>query len=110
MKIISPHIKYMQNAFSQRWNALGLTIKSSPIYISLALLALFIVIIPIAMGIYTSLKEGYWSGVFIEFHGMIFDIAVFGIVIAAFTKSINRRLEMQRQQEIIDDYKKWNSE
>ncbi|MDZ5698694.1 pentapeptide repeat-containing protein [Chelativorans sp. M5D2P16] len=56
------------------------------------------------------LQDGFFNGVFVEFNGMLFDVVVFGILIALFVRAMERRREVQRQQEIIDDYKKWNSD
>lgn len=56
------------------------------------------------------LQDGFWPGVFIEFNGMLFDIAVFGILIAFFLRAAERRREVHRQQELIDDYKKWDND
>lgn len=56
------------------------------------------------------LQDGFFNGVFVEFSGMLFDVVVFGILIALFVRATERRRGVQRQQEIIDDYKKWNSE
>ncbi|WP_139833744.1 pentapeptide repeat-containing protein [Thalassospira alkalitolerans] len=56
------------------------------------------------------LKDGYFSGIFVEFAGMLFDIAVFGLLIAFLTQRRSVRIEIERLQEIIDDFKKWQSE
>jgi uncharacterized protein YjbI with pentapeptide repeats len=57
-----------------------------------------------------SLTDGFWPGVLVEFNGMLLDIIVFGLLIAAFARSTERRREIKRQSEIIDDFKKWNSD
>jgi uncharacterized protein YjbI with pentapeptide repeats len=56
------------------------------------------------------LRKDYWSGIFFEFHGLIFDIAVFGVLIAFFIRITERRREIRHQQETIDDFKKWDSD
>lgn len=56
------------------------------------------------------LQGGFWSGLFVEFNGMLFDIVVFGVLISLFMRATERRREVRRQQEIVDDYKKWDSE
>jgi len=59
---------------------------------------------------FSGLREGYFQGIFVEFAGMIFDIVVFGLLIAFVAKRQTARDEIRRQQEIIDDFKRWNSE
>lgn len=56
------------------------------------------------------IRADFWSGVFIEFTGMLFDVVVFGVLISLYARVIERRRDIKRQQEIIDDYKKWDSE
>ena len=50
------------------------------------------------------------QGVFVEAVGATMDIVVFGIIIALFVFIRDRRLEISRQMELIDDFKKWNSD
>ena len=51
-----------------------------------------------------------YQGVFVEAVGAVMDIIVFGIIIALFVFIRERRREVSRQMELIDDFKKWNSE
>lgn len=60
--------------------------------------------------IFPRFSEGYFEGVFVEFSGMLFDIAVFGLLIAFVARRQIDRDEIKRQQEIIDDFKSWGSD
>lgn len=48
------------------------------------------------------------SDILVEFHGLFFDIILFGILFIIFTQIGERRKEMKRYQENIDDLKGWN--
>lgn len=50
------------------------------------------------------------QGVYIEMSGGVFDIFIFGFVLAFFVFKRDRSMEVKRLQEEIDDFKKWNSE
>ena len=80
------------------------------ILLSALILALGLSLVVILYRERPELKDGFWPGIFIEFNGMLFDVVVFGIVIAFFVRATERRREVRRQQEIIDDYKKWDSD
>jgi uncharacterized protein YjbI with pentapeptide repeats len=69
-----------------------------------------ILIIAILYAAIPELRDGFWSGVFVEFTGMLFDIVIFGLLIAFWDRISDGRFEARRQQEIIDDFKKWNSD
>ena len=51
-----------------------------------------------------------WQGVFIEAAGAVMDVLVFGVVIGVLVVRRDRRREIGSQQELIDDFKKWDSE
>ena len=80
-----------------------------PIWFALALT------IVTAGGIYL-LKVFYptWSplgqGLYVEAAGAMFDILLFGVIIAFFIFLRDRRKAIERHQEEIDDFKKWDSE
>lgn len=57
-----------------------------------------------------SLRDGYWPNLFVEFGGAIFDILIFGIFLAVVTAHYSRKQEIARQHEIIEDYKRWDSD
>lgn len=48
------------------------------------------------------------SDILVEFHGLFFDIILFGILFIIFTQIGERRKEIKRYQENIDDMKGWN--
>lgn len=52
----------------------------------------------------------YSSGVLVEATGALFDVFIFGIILAYFARRLIKRQEIERQQEIINDFKKWKSQ
>lgn len=80
------------------------------ILLSLLILMLGIFVVVVSYLAIPELRDGFLPGVFVEFNGMLFDVVVFGILVALFVRATERRRETQRQQEIIDDYKKWDSD
>lgn len=63
------------------------------------------------MGItFSNESAEHWNGVFTEFHGFIFDIILFGIVIAIYDAIRSRRERIQRYKEELNDYRGWAGE
>lgn len=92
----------------QRWVADQ--VFKDAIAFSLIVLAVSVLVVGLMYRSYALWTDEFWKGVFIEFTGMIFDIAVFGVVIALYLRFRDRHQEVRRQQEIIDDFKKWGSD
>ena len=51
-----------------------------------------------------------WQGVYVEGAGAVMDLVVFGIIIGVMVGRVERRRQISSQQELIDDFKKWDSE
>ncbi|PLU25403.1 hypothetical protein BMJ20_33515 [Sinorhizobium medicae] len=80
------------------------------IILSSAILAVGILFVIVLYAAIPAWREDFFPGVFVEFNGMLFDVVLFGIIVATFVRRMERRQERQRQQEILDDYKKWDTE
>lgn len=48
------------------------------------------------------------EGVFIEFHGLVFDLIFFGVILSLYNARMNKRNNIQRWQEELDDYRGWD--
>jgi len=57
-----------------------------------------------------SYKGGFLDNIVVEAHGLLFDIFVFGILIIIFNKIGERKREIRRYREGIDDFRYWYSE
>src|SRR5688572_24117558 len=71
-----------------------------PIFLSILILAIGLLIVFSFYEARPEFREGFWPGVFIEFNGMLFDVMVFGILVGFFLRATERRREANRQQEI----------
>ena len=49
----------------------------------------------------------FWQGVLTEAHGTLFDILLFGIVLTFYEKYNEKRKDIKRLEEEIDDYRDW---
>lgn len=88
--------------------------RAMPIMIAAAIAIVTIAII-LSFSTWYSEKHGeILPGVYIEATGAVMDIVVFGIVLALLSLWTNRNrertLDITRQKELIDDFKKWNSD
>jgi uncharacterized protein YjbI with pentapeptide repeats len=49
------------------------------------------------------------ENVFVEAHGLLFDLIVFGVILELYNRRQKKIVDIHRNEEIINDYKKWNS-
>jgi len=98
------------NVFKIRLQFFVKKILIRPVFISF-LVFIFSSIIVIG---FTRFKYGYdedfLKSVFIEAHGMLFDILIIGVVIFSLHKLIEKKHEIKRYQEEIDDFRNWDSD
>jgi hypothetical protein len=72
-------------------------------------LKIFTILFPavIILDIIPFKKNGYLGNLLGEVHGLAFDVIIFGILIVVFNKQIEKRSNIKRWQEEIDDYRGW---
>lgn len=70
---------------------------------------LFIVCVSVALA-WRKFLPDVFPDVWVEFIGLTLDVLFILIVFSIFEYQRHKRLHIQRQQEIIDDFKKWNSD
>lgn len=71
------------------------------------LFAIALIFAVLALLYFFEKPEGYIHD---QFPGLMLDIAVFGILIVVFNKIAERRRDIKRWREEIDDYRGWNEE
>ena len=67
----------------------------------------------IAMAVLLALDwvvEPKGEDILVEAHGMLFDIILFGIILAIFDSITEKRTTIRRYQEEIDDFRNWDAE
>ena len=55
-------------------------------------------------------KQFSFHDIFVEFHGLVFDLFVFGIIIVIYDKIKSKKDKVTRYMEELDDYRYWKSE
>jgi BTB/POZ domain-containing protein KCTD9 len=76
----------------------------------LVLICLSIVVIGLSMPYYLADFDEMYSQVLAEAHGMLFDIAIIGILIFWLNKNGEKRLRIKTYKDEIDDFRLWESE
>ena len=74
------------------------------------LLILAVVVLSLSFQYYVKDFEGYWGQVLVEAHGMLFDIAVIGILIFSLNRNGEVRQRIRTYKDEIDDFRLWESE
>ncbi len=77
---------------------------------SMVLLLLSVVVIGLSMPFYIDDFRGFIQQVLAEAHGMLFDIAVIGILIFWMNRSGEKRQRIRMYKDEIDDFRLWESE
>ncbi|MEQ9442497.1 MAG: pentapeptide repeat-containing protein [Cyclobacteriaceae bacterium] len=87
------------------------TIPEHPVLTSfLVLFALAVIVIGLSYSYYVEDYYNFVGQVLAEAHGMLFDIAVIGILIYWLNESGQKRLRIRMYQDEIDDFRLWESE
>jgi len=87
------------------------SISEKPILTStLVLLILGVIVITASLPYYNENFHAFFGQVLAEAHGMIFDIAVIGILILWLNKTGEKRSRIRTYKDEIDDFRLWESE
>lgn len=86
------------------------SISEEPILTSfIVLIILSFLIIGLSLPYYINNFYGFYAQVLAEAHGMIFDIAIIGILIFWLNKNGEKRLRIKTYKDEIDDFRLWES-
>ncbi|WP_052323352.1 pentapeptide repeat-containing protein [Flexithrix dorotheae] len=92
--------------FFQRFIARLLKSIQTPVGITVVVGLFLILIIAILDFKYLETDDG--RDVLIEAHGLIFDVFVFGVLLAYLNKFLEKRQKVERYKEEIDDFRGWD--
>ena len=81
----------------------------SPVVFALCLVVIAVAMLALSHIWYGGWDE-LWQGVYVEATGATMDLAVFGILIALVAARRERNREIGAQEDVIDDFKKWDTE
>lgn len=100
-------LKEQRQYLSDRLNS----ILEKPVLTSfLVLILLTILVLTLAFPYYQENFHAFWGQVVAEAHGMLFDIAVIGILLYWLNKNGEKRLRIRMYKDEIDDFRLWESE
>ena len=87
------------------------SIIEKPILTSaIVLFTLAVMVISLSLSYYLNDFDNFWAQVLAEAHGMLFDIAVIGILIFWLNKNGEVRQRIRTYRDEIDDFRLWESE
>jgi uncharacterized protein YjbI with pentapeptide repeats len=93
------------------WGRRLYSISEQPILTStIVLIVVAIVVITSSLSYYQSDFRNFFGQVLAEAHGMIFDIAVIGILIFWLNKTGEKRARIRAYKDEIDDFRMWESQ
>jgi len=97
--------------FSEKFRKFFDHILEEPVMISfMVLITLSMIIIGISLPFYFSETHNFLLNILAEAHGMIFDIAVIGILIFWLTSVGQKKLRIRSYRDEIEDFRLWESE
>lgn len=76
--------------------------------IVIALIIVLAIVISLSYKYYLYDTDNFFESILIEAHGTVLDIFIFGILFTFINSTRNKKLEIQRFQEEIDDFRHWN--
>jgi uncharacterized protein YjbI with pentapeptide repeats len=91
-------------------NALEKVIEDPVLTSTVVLITVSMIVIGLSFGYYLRDFEGFYSQILVEAHGMIFDIAVIGILIFWLNKNGQKRQLIRYYKDEIDDFRLWESD
>ena len=77
---------------------------------SIVLLLVTLLVIGLSLKYYINDFDAFWVQILAEAHGMIFDIAVIGILLVWLNKNGEMRQRIKTYKDEIDDFRLWESE
>ena len=86
------------------------TVENPILTASLVLLMLSILVFGLSIPYYLNDATNFWPQVLAEGHGMLFDIAIIGILLFWLNKSGETRQRIRTYKDEIDDFRLWESE
>ncbi len=95
----------------RNFTRLGQHILEKPILTSfLVLMGLSLVVISLSLPHYMHRFEVFFPQILVEAHGMLFDVAIIGILIFWLNKIGEERLRIKTYKDEIDDFRLWESD
>lgn len=102
-----PRFKKFRNSFVERFNV----IIEKPLLTSTIVLAgVAVLVLSLSINYYLNDFDNFWGQILAEAHGMIFDIAIIGILIFWLNQNGETRQRIRTYKDEIDDFRLWESD
>jgi BTB/POZ domain-containing protein KCTD9 len=103
MPFLAKKIKQLQDRFND-------VIEKPLLTTSLVLFAVAVLVISLSLNYYINDFGNFWPQILAEAHGMIFDIAIIGLLIFWLNQNGETRQRIRTYKDEIDDFRLWESE
>ncbi|QOI98887.1 MAG: pentapeptide repeat-containing protein [Flammeovirgaceae bacterium] len=100
----------LRNRLKQLSDAFNRVIEKPLLTSTLVLIAVTLVVLSLSLRYYLNDFDAFWAQILAEAHGMIFDIAVIGILIFWLNQNGQTRQRIRFYKDEIDDFRLWESE
>ncbi|MBX2894510.1 MAG: pentapeptide repeat-containing protein [Cyclobacteriaceae bacterium] len=102
-----PHFEKFKHTLVERFN----TIIEKPLLTStIVLTGVAVLVLSLSLNYYLHDFENFWEQILVEAHGMIFDIAIIGILIFWLNQNGETRQRIRTYKDEIDDFRLWESD
>ncbi len=103
-------MQLLKNRFKQLGDTFNQVIEKPLLTSTLVLVAVTVVVLSLSLKYYLNDFDSFWAQILAEAHGMIFDIAVIGILIFWLNQNGQTRQRIRFYKDEIDDFRLWESE
>jgi uncharacterized protein YjbI with pentapeptide repeats len=103
-------VQLLKNRLNQLADAFNRVIEKPLLTSTLVLLAVSVLVLSLSLKYYLNDFDAFWAQILAEAHGMIFDIAVIGILIFWLNQNGQTRQRIRFYKDEIDDFRLWESE
>src|SRR5687767_11240537 len=103
-------MKKIRTVFGRIQERFHYVIENPILTASLVLLILAILVFGLSLNYYINEFESFWTQILAEAHGMLFDIAVIGILLFWLNRNGETRQRIRTYKDEIDDFRLWESD
>jgi BTB/POZ domain-containing protein KCTD9 len=103
-------MKKIRTVFGRMQERFHYVIENPILTASLVLLLLAILVFGLSLNYYINEFESFWTQILAEAHGMLFDIAVIGILLFWLNRNGETRQRIRTYKDEIDDFRLWESD
>lgn len=103
-------MSFLQKRKAKLLNTFNEVIEKPILTSAIVLVIVTILVIGLSLKYYINEFSSFWPQILVEAHGMIFDIAVIGILLFWLNQSGETRQRIKTYKDEIDDFRLWESE